>query len=862
MRKDFGHSLLAEKPDAVGIATPYRDSGERSAPSNRKPLAAQLAIEGHEIVEAVDAVGGVANVQDVGFDVEHLRTLTNTLAHTAAELRASHARAEAIVHLNSELVAERDPRALLDTVMGERDRAIAALRAREELFRQITVNIHDALFILEADTGKTLYVSPAYARIWGQPFADVPKDSSAWLDSVHEDDRARVLAQMQSFTSGSRSPGEIEFRIARRDGMVRWISSRIFPVFDERGLVQRAVGILRDITESRLAAHRIEHLSRVHSMLSGINALIVRATDRAELLTAVCRLAVDQGRFKIAWCGMVNEASGDLDAVAWAGDMIESATKLRLKPDDPESIAMSAMRSREPLVCNDLSDVRVCGVDCTELLQRGLRAAVALPLVIGEVAIGCVVLITDEIDFFDNEQMKVLSEFSGDIAFAFDHIAKADQLNYLAYYDSLTGLANRALLQERLAQQIGSAQRAGTQVGVAVADAERFNSYNETFGRTVADQLLRALGQRFAEGAGGADLAGRIGSDQFAAIIPGRDATEVGRTVDSLQRRWLRRPFDIGENRMNVSAKIGVAIFPADGHDAETLLRNAERALRNAKQTGKRHSFYTPNLSERIAERLTLERSLRTALENEQFVLHYQPKVDLEHRRICGVEALLRWRCPELGLVAPGKFVPLLEETGLIVEVGDWALRQATLDRAHWLERGLNAPRVAVNVSMLQLQRDDFVRKVSRALRLAGGEAGIDVEVTESVLMTDVASNLEKLIALQALGVEIALDDFGTGYSSLGYLAKLPVQTLKIDRSFIAAMLDDSGTMTLVSTIISLAAALRLETVAEGVESEEQAKILRLLRCGQMQGFLVSKPLAFDDMTAFLGRNRTVPGAG
>jgi diguanylate cyclase (GGDEF)-like protein len=389
-----------------------------------------------------------------------------------------------------------------------------------------------------------------------------------------------------------------------------------------------------------------------------------------------------------------------------------------------------------------------------------------------------------------------------------------------------------------------------------ISDIERFDSYNETFGRAVADELLRTLATRFAECVGGADLAGRVGADHFAAIVLAKDATDVGRAIEELRRRWLGEPFEISGQRTNVGAKVGVAMFPTDGHDAEALFSNAETALRNAKQTGKPDSFYAPNLSERIAERLTLEKTLRTALEREEFVLYYQPKVDLENRRICGVEALLRWRSPELGLVPPGKFIPLLEESGLIVEVGDWALRQASLDRSQWLERGLNAPRVAVNVSPLQLQRDDFVRKVARVLRLAGSEAGIDIEVTESVLMTDVAGNLEKLKALQALGVGIALDDFGTGYSSLGYLAKLPVHTLKIDRSFIAAMLDDPAAMTLVSTIISLAAALRLETIAEGVESEEQAKILRLLRCRQMQGFLISVPLSFDETTAFLGRHR------
>ncbi len=295
-----------------------------------------------------------------------------------------------------------------------------------------------------------------------------------------------------------------------------------------------------------------------------------------------------------------------------------------------------------------------------------------------------------------------------------------------------------------------------------------------------------------------------------------------------------------------------MAFFPADAADADGLFGNAETAANKAKSTGDRQAFYTHRLSDDGGERLSLETKLRRALERREFLLHYQPKVDLDTRRLKGVEALIRWQSPELGLVSPAEFIPVLEETGLICEVGEWVLRQASVDRVRWREMHFNAPRVAVNVSTIQLRRDDFLQMITDVVRTAGDEAGLDIEVTESLVMEDVAQNIAKLAAVRDLGIGIAIDDFGTGYSSLGYLVRLPVEMLKIDRSFVCAMLDDPGVMTLVSTMISLAHSLRLSVVAEGVEREEQAKILRLLRCDQMQGYLVSKPLAFDAMTVFL----------
>jgi diguanylate cyclase (GGDEF)-like protein len=386
-----------------------------------------------------------------------------------------------------------------------------------------------------------------------------------------------------------------------------------------------------------------------------------------------------------------------------------------------------------------------------------------------------------------------------------------------------------------------------------IADPERFNTINDTFGRHTGDELLRQLAERLVGCVGGANEVGRIGSDQFAALIWNvREISDVARTVEEWWRKWLGTPFRIEGKELRISAKAGIALFPNDGEDAETLVENAEAALKNAKSTGDKHLFYTRHLSERVAETLALENQLRRALEREEYVLHYQPKVDLETRRVTGVEALIRWQSPELGLVAPAKFISLMEETGMIVEVGAWALRQACLDRSGWLERRLNAPRVAVNVSTVQLRREDFVRTVANVLKLAGGEVGLDIEVTESLIMDDASDNIEKLKAIRDLGVGIAIDDFGTGYSSLGYLTKLPAETLKIDRSFVTAMLGDPAAMTLVSSIISLAHALELDVVAEGVESEEQAGVLHLLRCDQIQGYLISKPLSFEDMTAYL----------
>jgi diguanylate cyclase (GGDEF)-like protein len=430
--------------------------------------------------------------------------------------------------------------------------------------------------------------------------------------------------------------------------------------------------------------------------------------------------------------------------------------------------------------------------------------------------------------------------------------SQQERIERLALYDELTGLANRRLLAERLGQFLHTAEQSRGTLAIALLDVERLRSINKLLGRRAGDALLQQLGERLSE-ATRSGMAGRVASNHFAAILPAvKDRAGAARLIELLTRNCFGTPYAVDGTELKVGAKAGVALFPDDGVDADSLLANAESALRRAKEQGDRHVFYTPDLGARTGAWLPLETNLGRALEKGEFVLHYQPKVDCTTGRILGLEALLRWDSPELGLVPPAKIIPIMEETGMILEVGAWAMQRAALDHRKLIESGFGPLRVAINVSAIQLRQADFVQSVQQAIRSGVSPAAIDLEITESLVMADIEANIRRLREVAELGVQVAIDDFGTGYSSLSYLAKLPAQALKIDRSFIAAMLEDSATHTLVQTIISLAHALRLTVIAEGVENEAQAKHLHLLHCDQIQGNLISRPVAFDEVTRLL----------
>ena len=467
---------------------------------------------------------------------------------------------------------------------------------------------------------------------------------------------------------------------------------------------------------------------------------------------------------------------------------------------------------------------------------------VILPLIVSDEVVGTISLYAGEIEFFHEEEMKLLTELAGDIAFAIDHIGKQEKLNYIAYYDVLTGLANRTLFLERVAQYMRVSS--GHKLAIGLIDLERFKNINDSLGRTAGDTLLRQVAEWLTYKTGDASLLARIDADHFALVFPEvRQVGDLARLVENTMEAFLQHPFRLNDSVFRIGVRVGIALFPDDGTEAETLFRNAEAALKKAKTGGDRYLFYTQKMTAAVAGKLTLENQLRQAIDNEEFVLYYQPKVNLVSGKVTSAEALIRWNDPRTGLVPPGMFIPILEETGLIYEVGRWALRKAIADYQRWRAAGLPAVRIAVNVSPMQLRSHDFVAEIGQKISIGAHAAeGLELEITESLIMEDVKHSIASLQAIRAMGITIAIDDFGTGFSSLSYLAKLPVDTLKIDRSFVIEMDTPEG-LALVSTIITLAHSLNLKVVAEGVETEQQLRQLLSLNCDEMQGFLFSKPV-------------------
>ncbi len=625
----------------------------------------------------------------------------------------------------------------------------------------------------------------------------------------------------------------------------------------------RTAALTEEIAERKRAEEKVKRLNRIYAVLSGISTTIVRVRDRQELFAEACRIAVEHGQFRMAWIGLLDPNGEAVTPVAKAGFDEGYLDQIRLtaRDDVPDScpLVARALRGNVPIICNDIGTDARTALWREAALQRGYRSLVVFPLVVGGKVVGLLALYASEKDFFDAEEMKLLTELAGDISFALDHIEKEERLNYLAYYDVVTGLPNRALFHDRLNQLLLAASENNTTVALLGVDLEQFRVINDTLGRQAGDALLKQVAERLRGAGVDANHMAHTGAGCFAVVLDNlQKETDVAHILESRINNSLRRPFVVEGTELRISAKAGIALFPADGADADSLLRNAAAALEKAKLLGDKYLFYTPEINARVAEKLSLENKLRQAVENEEFVLHYQPKVELEKRAIVGVEALIRWQSPELGLVPPLRFIPLLEETGMILEVGAWALRRAVLDHRHWMEMGLAAPRIAVNVSTIQLRQREFIDVLRAAIGGDGRASGIDLEITESLIMDNVQDNITKLQTIREMGVGIAIDDFGTGYSSLAYLAKLPVQTLKIDRAFIITMLKDPNVMTLVSTMISLAHSLGLKVVAEGVDEEEQATTLHLLKCDEMQGYLFSPAVPAEQIERFLREKKAL----
>ncbi|RZI44666.1 EAL domain-containing protein [Herbaspirillum sp. HC18] len=724
-----------------------------------------------------------------------------------------------------------------------------ALHLSEERMRLFIKHNPAAVAMLDKDM-RYLLVSPRWRAdyrlgerdISGQSHYDVfPETPPAWRE---------IYRQCLAGATDKRD----EAQFLRADGSLDWVRWEIHPWYTESGEIGGIIMFTEVITERKNQEKKIARLSRIQGIMSSTNAAIVRINDRAALMHEVCRIAVEHGRFRMAWAGFGVARKVEISCVSRqrSRDVPETTTDAETAQQEYALVSYT-MKRKKPIVCNDIASARRLRHK-TENLECGFLSFAVLPLCAFDKTVGVLCLYAGEAGFFDREEMKLLNELADDISFALSHIMNEERINYLAYYNALTGLPNRNLFLDRLQRQVGIARHDTQAIAVLLFDLERFSNVNDTLGRHIGDELLKQVAERLGSNISSQDTLAHVGIDVFAVMLADiKAASNIAHVLERLLANCFGPAFRIEENELYVGVKAGISLFPGDGADQDTLLKNAEVALKKAQKTADPYLFYRREMNASVAKRLTLENRLYRALERDEFTLFYQPKYHTVSGKVMGLESLLRWEDPASGLVLPSAFIPILEETGMILPVGRWIMERAISDYIGWREKGLKPPPIAVNLSVVQVRHRDFVESLARiGERIPEGEHILDLEITESILMDNIDQNIAKLRAAKDMGMKIAIDDFGTGYSSLSYLTRLPVDLLKIDRSFVVDMNRSPSGLAIVSSVISLAHSLQLDVVAEGVDDSEQAKLLKLLRCDQLQGFYCSEPLPVKEVEAML----------
>ncbi|MEH2491140.1 bifunctional diguanylate cyclase/phosphodiesterase [Bradyrhizobium sp. AZCC 2230] len=621
-----------------------------------------------------------------------------------------------------------------------------------------------------------------------------------------------------------------------------------------------------DRAEERARAEaQKERLTRMFAALSATNEAIVRAKSRAELFELVCQAASTGGKFTSTTIAVASADSDQLEIVAAAGPSAETTRNVRLSidADRPEGRGMSgtAFRTRQPCVSNDyVNDNRVSAFHAV-LQGDGARSGAAFPLITHDRPVGVMIYMSTEQETFTTEFVELLQRLAGNVSFAMENFDRADEKNeaderieYLASHDSLTDLPNRETFNGLLREAIDAAQRHDHRFAVLFIDLDRFKVINDSLGHEAGDLLLLEVATRLRGALRASDVVARLGGDEFVVILDQCGEIDDVQHIATGLLTALAEPMELAGHECHTTASIGIAMYPANGADAQTLTKNADMAMYLAKEDGKNgYRFFSKEVKTQSIERLSLESALRRALEREQFSLNYQPKVDMETGQITGVEALLRWSHPDLGNISPAQFIPLAEETGLIVPIGRWVVKEACAQAMAWQRRGLLPVSMAVNLSPRQFADEHLLQDVDEALAASGmSPVLLQLEVTESMMMRNVGRALKVLDAIQSRGIRLAIDDFGTGYSSMSLMKHFPIDTIKIDRSFVRDLPQDSEDQAIAQAIISMGKALGMTVVAEGVENAEQEAFLRTHGCDEMQGFLIAKPLPAKQMAELL----------
>ena len=706
---------------------------------------------------------------------------------------------------------------------GERTAVAAALKVSDAHFRAIS----DAspLGILVSDElGNCIYTNEAYQKISGLTFEQAL--GSNWSLAIQPEDRQRVLAEWSAAASG-RTPFQSEVRFSRSDGSVVW--ARLNAVAMRIGKSAHGnVQTVEDITARKA----------VEAQLRLVEEALFAEKERAQVTLNSIGDAV-----------LTTDLEGRLTYLNSAAEVMTGWT------------GEEAMGRPLPEVFNIIDG------STRQIAANPAQVAIAEDKVVG-LAADCLLIrrdggesaIEDSAAPIHNREGRVVGAV---IVFHDVSVSRAmtAKMSHMAHHDFLTGLPNRALLTERLEQAIASANRRRKQTALLFIDLDYFKHINDSLGHSIGDQLLQAVAERLFTCIRATDTLSRQGGDEFVVLLADIEQPQDAANVAEKLITALVAPQQVGDHELHVTLSIGISIYPDDGKTAETLMKNADTAMYAAKASGRdNYQFFKAEMNAEAVRHLLIENNLRRALTREEFVLHYQSQIDLASGAMTGVEALVRWLDPDLGLLYPGQFIPIAIECGLIVPIGRWVLREACRQVKAWLDAGLPVVPVAVNVSAAEFRHKNFLAGVASILTETGlAPHYLELELTESSLLSDVEASLSMLHALKAMGLQLAIDNFGTGYSSLSYLRRFPIDTLKIDQSFVfdlATSDGGEGQAAFVGAVIGMGRNLKQRVIAEGVETLDQLTSLRARQCAEGQGFHFSRPLSAAEFASLLVAER------
>jgi diguanylate cyclase (GGDEF)-like protein/PAS domain S-box-containing protein len=684
----------------------------------------------------------------------------------------------------------------------------------------LIANLDGMVFRCRNDAAWTMdYISAGCRRLTGYtPDELLGNRVCSYAQLILEEDREYVASTCAAALE-KRERYSIEYRLRDRAGAVRWVWERGAPVLDEASGKWSFEGFIEDVSERKRSEEaREEAESRYQSIFEHALEGIFHSTPDGRFITA-----------NPAMARMLGYASPE----ALMREVNGIAGQLYVEP-----------QRREDFKREIEAKGQVIGFEFQAFRRNGEVIWVSVNAFVRRDAQG-------RVGYYEGSAEDITSR----------RLYQA-QIERQANYDALTGLANRSMLNARLHHAIEEARRDGGQIAVAFIDLDQFKFINDTFGHELGDRLLQTMADRLRASVRGADLVARQGGDEFVLLLTGYRAGDLAGLIQRVHAA-VAQPWKAGGREFHVSSSIGVSVYPADGDSADVLLRNADAAMYKAKENGRNgFQFFTAELNHVLVERLNTEHLLRTALARKQFLLHYQPRIDVATGSVVGAEALLRWRLPNQGLVSPARFIAVAEDTGLIVPIGRWVMHTACMQARSWLDEGLPPVIVSVNVSPRQFREGDIVGTIAEALAATGlPPAQLQIELTEGLAMHGAEKYVDMLERIKSLGVQIAVDDFGTGYSSLSYLKRFPIDQLKVDRSFVTDLATDPDDAVIVQAIIALGHKLGLRVVAEGVETVQQREFLSHAGCDEMQGYLFGAPMIATDLAAVLAAEVASAGA-